>query len=87
MFVFHHVVFQEHVLCGWFQLKQKHLQIYNDVPLYDSDMLWPGAAPIPKLLDSVLVLVPFLVGFGTSIYKIWTVRALPSTGIGRPPCV
>jgi Protein of unknown function (DUF3754) len=51
-----------------------YIRCYNDIPLYDLDMIMPGSKPNPKVLDALIVLVPLLGGLGTSIYKIVSVR-------------
>jgi Protein of unknown function (DUF3754) len=51
-----------------------YVRCYNDIPLADLDMMFPGSKPNPKLLDALIVLVPFLAGFGSGIYKIVSVR-------------
>jgi hypothetical protein len=51
-----------------------YISMYNSIPVYDLDMLWPDAVPNPTLLDVLKVVVPFVVGFVMSIYKIIEVR-------------
>lgn len=51
------------------------VRVYDSIPLYDIDMLWPASSPNPTLLDALIVLVPLAIGLGTSIYKIWTLMS------------
>ena len=51
------------------------LRCYDNIPLYDLDMLMPGSSPNPQIFDALLVFVPLIAGLCTSIYKIVDVRA------------
>lgn len=65
------------------------LRCYNDIPLYDLDMLMPGSTPNPKFIHALMVLVPFFAGFGAGIYKIVDVRlsvSCASRRVDRSAC-
>ena len=47
-----------------------YVRCYDNIPLADLDMMMPGSKPNPKVLDVLIVLVPFLGGLGTALWKI-----------------
>ena len=62
------------------------LRCYHEIPLYDLDMLMPGASPNPKLFDLALVGIPFLFGFGVGVYKVYEVRPCAVRSLTMASC-